>query len=403
MPGQPVKCAVRCGLSLLRPVSAFFLNLSIRYSPALLPALGPAGVQVFAIAQPAWVRFVLLRFLSQHGSEPVCALNGVSLFGKSAAEEFEDQLAIDDEARLDLLQREPDLEEGVSLELEPEEAFPDDVAQAAAAAAAGEEAAVPGAEQTDQPPTLQPGEVPAEQQPGVLAGDQVQEGQQQSQSNASVATTSADGNAAVPSGANGLMQQQRHQQPPPAQQPVPENPDPRPLLAGEGALAAPQSAEAPAAAEAAGVANASVTAPADAASAAPVQPSSDQAAPVGTNSTAGSLAGNASGATGPAAGRSDGTTPQPVVQPAAPPARVGGTVQPPPADSTVPRTAPPAKVPSPAGNGNGHGNRNGGAPATAAAPPADGLAGLPVGPAKGSGSGSSLYELLVQVGLWCLL
>eukprot|EP00887_Chlorella_sp_A99_P002880 scaffold6.g2880.t1 len=56
------------------------------------------GVQMFAIEQPVWVRFVLLRFLSHYGSEPVCAVNALSLFGKSAAEELEDALAAEENA-----------------------------------------------------------------------------------------------------------------------------------------------------------------------------------------------------------------------------------------------------------------------------------------------------------------
>ncbi|PRW56078.1 membrane -like [Chlorella sorokiniana] len=41
------------------------------------------GSQVFAVPRPRWVRYLLLRFLSQHGPEPVCAVNGVSVFGKT--------------------------------------------------------------------------------------------------------------------------------------------------------------------------------------------------------------------------------------------------------------------------------------------------------------------------------
>lgn len=51
------------------------------------------GSQTFALERPQWMRYLLLRFLSQHGAEPVCAVNGISVYGKSAAEELEDQLA----------------------------------------------------------------------------------------------------------------------------------------------------------------------------------------------------------------------------------------------------------------------------------------------------------------------
>lgn len=62
---------------------------------------------MFAIDRPHWVRYLLLRFLSQHGGEAVCALNSVGAFGKSAVEELEDQLAA--EERLGLLPPELDV------------------------------------------------------------------------------------------------------------------------------------------------------------------------------------------------------------------------------------------------------------------------------------------------------
>ena len=45
--------------------------------------------------QPTWCKFLLLRWLNQHGTEPVCALNDLRVFGKSAAEDLEDRLAGD--------------------------------------------------------------------------------------------------------------------------------------------------------------------------------------------------------------------------------------------------------------------------------------------------------------------
>lgn len=52
---------------------------------------------------PGWAKYVQLRLLSHYGSEPVCALNDVRVYGKSAAEDLEDRLAMeaaadDDEA-----------------------------------------------------------------------------------------------------------------------------------------------------------------------------------------------------------------------------------------------------------------------------------------------------------------
>lgn len=55
------------------------------------------GLQTFQIEQPRWARFVLIKFLSHYGMEPVCAINSISVFGKSAAEELEDQLLATEE------------------------------------------------------------------------------------------------------------------------------------------------------------------------------------------------------------------------------------------------------------------------------------------------------------------
>ncbi|KAK9858799.1 hypothetical protein WJX84_003694 [Apatococcus fuscideae] len=53
------------------------------------------GMQTFRLRQPTWCKFLLLRWLNQHGTEPVCALNDLRVFGKSAAEDLEDRLAGD--------------------------------------------------------------------------------------------------------------------------------------------------------------------------------------------------------------------------------------------------------------------------------------------------------------------
>jgi len=55
-------------------------------------------LQTFTVAEPAWLKYLQFRFLTHHGSEPMCALNDVLVFGKSAAEDLEDQLS--DEALL---------------------------------------------------------------------------------------------------------------------------------------------------------------------------------------------------------------------------------------------------------------------------------------------------------------
>ena len=53
------------------------------------------GSQTFQMAQPQWVKYVQLHFLSQYGAEAVCALNDVRIFGKSAADDLEDRLAME--------------------------------------------------------------------------------------------------------------------------------------------------------------------------------------------------------------------------------------------------------------------------------------------------------------------
>lgn len=40
------------------------------------------GTQSFGVDPAAWVRYLLLRFVSHHGTEPVCALNAFSVFGE---------------------------------------------------------------------------------------------------------------------------------------------------------------------------------------------------------------------------------------------------------------------------------------------------------------------------------
>lgn len=51
------------------------------------------GTQSFKVQSPRWVRYLLIRFLTHHGSESVCAINGLAVYGTSAAEELEAQLA----------------------------------------------------------------------------------------------------------------------------------------------------------------------------------------------------------------------------------------------------------------------------------------------------------------------
>lgn len=54
------------------------------------------GTQEFQVQHPRWVRYLLVRFLTHHGSESVCAINELGVYGTSAAEELEAQLAQDE-------------------------------------------------------------------------------------------------------------------------------------------------------------------------------------------------------------------------------------------------------------------------------------------------------------------
>ena len=53
---------------------------------------------MFTVVKPVWLRYLQFHFISHHGSEPICALNDLLVFGKSAAQDLEDQLS--DEALL---------------------------------------------------------------------------------------------------------------------------------------------------------------------------------------------------------------------------------------------------------------------------------------------------------------
>ena len=55
-------------------------------------------LQTFTVTEPVWLKYLQFHFISHHGNEPICALNDVLVFGKSAAEDLEDQL--NDEALL---------------------------------------------------------------------------------------------------------------------------------------------------------------------------------------------------------------------------------------------------------------------------------------------------------------
>ena len=76
------------------------------------------GVQSFVIEHPRWARYLLIRFLTHYGTESVCAINEVSVYGTSAAEELEAQLA-EDELVFDSLEK--DEKQGKSQNVAPDE------------------------------------------------------------------------------------------------------------------------------------------------------------------------------------------------------------------------------------------------------------------------------------------
>lgn len=50
------------------------------------------GCQAFQLPEPEWVRYVAIRFLSQHTNELICAVSEVGVYGKTATQDLEDQL-----------------------------------------------------------------------------------------------------------------------------------------------------------------------------------------------------------------------------------------------------------------------------------------------------------------------
>lgn len=51
--------------------------------------------QAFKLERPTWIKYLQLRILNHHGTEAVCALNDVCVFGKSAAEDLEARLNLE--------------------------------------------------------------------------------------------------------------------------------------------------------------------------------------------------------------------------------------------------------------------------------------------------------------------
>ena len=101
-----------------------------------------ARAQAFRIQQPVWAKYLQLRLVSHHGSEPVCALNDVRVHGKSAVEDLEDRLAAPDadeeeEPVLAPPLQEPDQDGGATTQPPPAEAQPEPSHEEAAVGAGG--------------------------------------------------------------------------------------------------------------------------------------------------------------------------------------------------------------------------------------------------------------------------
>ena len=53
------------------------------------------SLQAFKLERPTWLKYLQIRMLSHYGTEAVCALNDVGVYGKSAAEDLEDRLNLE--------------------------------------------------------------------------------------------------------------------------------------------------------------------------------------------------------------------------------------------------------------------------------------------------------------------
>ena len=72
-------------------VKSWWTKTSTRNSQDSIQCSARAQVEV-----GPWAKYLQLRFLTQYGSEPVCAINDIIVHGRSAAQDLEDQLAGDD-------------------------------------------------------------------------------------------------------------------------------------------------------------------------------------------------------------------------------------------------------------------------------------------------------------------
>lgn len=75
------------------PAQSLYPILHFYVLSAVQPTVCPGAVQAFTVAQPVWLKYLQFHFISQYGTEPMCALNDILVYGKSAAEDLEDQLS----------------------------------------------------------------------------------------------------------------------------------------------------------------------------------------------------------------------------------------------------------------------------------------------------------------------
>ena len=120
-------------------------------------------MQAFHIEPAGWAKYMQLRLLTHFGNEPVCALNDVRVYGKSAAEDLEDRLAM--EAAAD------DDEAAAQEECSPDEASAQDGSHEAQQQASSEQSVVREQPQNSEPIKGMSAEERHPEQKATLAAD----------------------------------------------------------------------------------------------------------------------------------------------------------------------------------------------------------------------------------------
>ena len=180
-------------------------------------------VQSFQVAEPQWVKYVQLRFLSHYGAEPVCALNDVRILGKSAADDLEDRLAMEhaQEHAAQAESRQPQAAEPLSLPSSPPALplVPDSAAQPAQNATLVLPSPTEPLQEGPTQPEMPPGQTGAASGPSSASAQVPQQPQQPQQ------------------------QQQQQQQQQPMQQPSSPQPSAAPQTPPPGPVVLPPSSQ----------------------------------------------------------------------------------------------------------------------------------------------------------------